>query len=73
MTEVEKMLIYEYFFNYETRLEESVDVWDIRATRRRLDSVDHLEEIIAKERLIMFRSVRDDILLLLKLDVYNSP
>lgn len=53
MTEVEKMLIYEYFFNYETRLEESVDVWDIRATRRRLDSVDHL--------------------LLLKLDVYNSP
>lgn len=67
MTENEKILIFEYFNNYQSRLENSVDVWDLRATRRNLDCIDHLEEIIAKERLKMFKSVRDDILLLLKL------
>lgn len=70
MTENEKMLIYEYFSNYQAKLEQAVDVWDLRATRRCLDCIDHLEEIIAKERLKMFKSVRDDILLLLKL---SSP
>lgn len=68
MTSVEKNLIAEYFCMYEVRLEDNVKEFDIRACRRRLDSIDHLEEIIAKERLIMFESIRDDILTILNME-----
>lgn len=68
MRQTELSLLCSYFLNYEQRLENAVDDWDLRACRRSLDYVDHLEEIIAKARLEMFRSVRDDIVLLLKLD-----
>ncbi len=69
MTEKEKEKLYEYFYIAEIRLEENVDIWDMRATRRRLDCVDHLEEILAKEQLKTFRAVRDDILSLLKFHI----
>lgn len=69
MTNKEKEKLYEYFYVAEIRLEENVDIWDMRATRRRLDSVDHLEEILAKEQLKTFRAVRDDILNLLKFHI----
>ena len=69
MTNKEKEKLYEYFYVAEIRLEENVDIWDMRATRSRLDSVDHLEEILAKEQLKTFRAVRDDILNLLKFHI----
>ena len=68
MKQKELLILSEYFYKYDERLENAVKDWDLRACRRSLDYVDHLEEIIAKARLEMFRSVRDDILLLLKLD-----
>lgn len=68
MKQKELLILSEYFYKYEERLENAVKDWDLRACRRDLDYVDHLEEIIAKARLEMFRSVRDDLILLLKLD-----
>lgn len=68
MKQSELSILSEYFYKYEERLEDAVKDWDLRACRRSLDYVDHLEEIIAKARLEMFRSVRDDLVLLLKLD-----
>lgn len=69
MTNKEKEKLYEYFYVAEIRLEENVDIWDMRATRRRLDCVDHLEEILAKEQLKTFRAVRDDIFNVLKFHI----
>lgn len=68
MKRTELDLLTAYFYNYEERLDNAVKDWDLRACRRNLDYVDHLEEIIAKARLEMFRSVRNDIILLLHLD-----
>lgn len=73
MRQREKDLLMAYFYNYEIRLEDNVNSYDIRACRRRLDSLDHLEEIIAKERLNMFKSVREDIIRLLMIgDMQND-
>lgn len=68
MTSKEKDLITQYFYLYENRLEDNIKEHDIRACRRRLDSLDLLEEIIAKERYIMFQSIRDDIMKILNLE-----
>lgn len=53
----EKDALMEYFYRMELRLE---------------DAVDHLEEILAKEQLKAFRGIRDDIILLLKIQFDNE-
>lgn len=68
----EKDALMEYFYRMELRLEDAVDIWDLRSQRRRLDAVDHLEEILAKEQLKAFRGIRDDIILLLKIEFDNE-
>ena len=56
----------QYFYNAESRLEDAVKDCNYRYVRRDLDSVDLLEEIIAKERLQCFRDIRADIQQILK-------
>lgn len=59
----------QYFYCAEERLEEAVKDCSYRYVRRELDSLDLLEEIIAKERLQCFKDIRADIQQILK---FNS-
>lgn len=63
----EAISIVEYFYCMQTRLENAISDCSYRYIRRNLDSVELLEEIIAKERLIMFNEVMQDVLNILKL------
>ena len=56
----------QYFYCAEERLEEAVKDCSYRYVRRELDSLDLLEEIIAKERLQCFKDIRADIQQILK-------
>lgn len=57
-----------YLYNMEERLENAVKDCSYRYVRRDLDSLDLLEEIIAKERLNCFRDILADILHILHLN-----
>lgn len=57
-----------YLYNMEERLENAVKDCSYRYVRRDLDSLDLLEEIIAKERLNCFRDISADILHILHLN-----
>ncbi len=64
----ERDLISKYLYFAEERFIEAVKLTEYRYTRRELDSIDLLEEIIAKERLQAFQDIKFDIVRLLKLD-----
>lgn len=65
MRKKERISIIEYFYHMEARLEDAVRDCAYRYIRRDLDSVDLLEEIIAKERLNAFRDFSFDVLRIL--------
>lgn len=72
----ESISLVQYLYFRDAKLEEAVKDCEVRYTRRNLDSIDLLEEIIAKERLNEFREVTADILNILRLSeekiAYNS-
>lgn len=61
MRKKETISLVQYLYCTEERLEENVKLCDYRAVRRDLDSLDLLEEIIAKERLKLFQDVSSEI------------
>lgn len=65
MTRKETISLVQYLYFMEERLEAAVKDCNYRAVRRDLDSLDLLEEIIAKERLRLFQDVSSDILTIL--------
>lgn len=67
MRRKEALSIVEYFYQMQARLESAVTDCSYRYIRRDLDSVELLEEIIAKERLTMFNEVMRDVLNILQL------
>ena len=67
MKKRETISLIQYLFFHQSKLEQAVRDCHIRFTRRDLDSVDLLEEIIAKERLNEFNQVTEDILNILNL------
>lgn len=69
MKKKENISLMQYFYCAEERLEEAVKDCSYRYVRRELDSLDLLEEIIAKERLQCFKDIRADIQQILK---FNS-
>lgn len=68
MRKREAISLVQYLYCAEERLENAVKDCSYRYVRRELDSLDLLEEIIAKERLNCFRDISADILHLLKLN-----
>lgn len=67
MRKKEALSIVEYFYHMQARLENAVTDCAYRYIRRDVDSVELLEEIIAKERLTMFNEVMRDVLNILQL------
>lgn len=67
MRKHEAVTIVKYLYHMEERLEDAVKDCSYRYVRRDLDSIDLLEEIIAKERLNAFKEFSYDILTILKL------
>lgn len=67
MRKQERISIIEYLYHMQARLENEVNCCLYRSVRRDLDSVDLLEEIIAKERLRLFNDIMFDIVRILKL------
>lgn len=72
MRKKENISLMQYFYCAEARLEDAVKDCNYRYVRHDLDSVDLLEEIIAKERLQCFRDIRADILQILKFNADNK-
>lgn len=68
MRKGEAISVVQYLVFAEQRLENAVSDCSYRYVRRNLDSLDLLEEIIAKERLNAFRDFSADILRILKLN-----
>lgn len=68
MRKQEKISLVEYLYNMQERLENAVKDCSYRYVRRDLDSLDLLEEIIAKERLNCFMDISADILHILKMN-----
>lgn len=68
MRKQEHISLMQYFYNMQIRLENAVKDCSYRYIRRDLDSIDLLEEIIAKERLNAFSDFTQDILTILKLN-----
>ena len=68
MCKKESISIAQYLYNMEERLENAVKDCSYRYIRRDLDSVELLEEIIAKERLQAFREFSFDIRRILKIN-----
>lgn len=68
MNRLEKISLIQYLYCAEERFENAVRDCSYRYVRRDLDSLDLLEEIIAKERLNCFRDISADILHILKLN-----
>ncbi len=67
MRKGESISLVQYLYATEQKLENAVSDCSYRYVRRNLDSIDLLEEIIAKERLNCFRELSADILSILKL------
>ena len=72
MRKQEHISLMQYFYNMQIRLENAVKDCSYRYIRRDLDSIDLLEEIIAKERLNAFNDIMFDILTILKLNGEQS-
>lgn len=72
MRKQEHISLMQYFYNMQIRLENAVKDCSYRYIRRDLDSIDLLEEIIAKERLNAFNDIMFDILTILKLNEEQS-
>ena len=68
MRKHEHISLMQYFYNMQIRLENAVKDCSYRYIRRDLDSIDLLEEIIAKERLNAFNDFMHDVLTILKLN-----
>lgn len=68
MRKGEIISLVQYLYCTEERLENAVKDCSYRYVRRDLDSLDLLEEIIAKERLNCFRDISADILHILHLN-----
>lgn len=68
MKKREAISIVEYFYCMQIRLENAISDCSYRYIRRDLDSVELLEEIIAKERLQAFREFSFDIRRILKIN-----
>ena len=68
MRKQEHISLMQYFYNTQIRLENAVKDCSYRYIRRDLDSIDLLEEIIAKERLNAFKDFTQDVLTILKLN-----
>lgn len=62
MKKQEAINIVKWIYFTEERLEQAVKDTEYRFVRRDLDSVDLLEEIIAKENLKFFREIQFDLL-----------
>lgn len=62
MRKQEKINLIRYLLQVDNRLESTLNDCEMRFVRRELDSVDLLEEIIAKENLKLFRAITNDIL-----------
>lgn len=67
MNKSEKIKLVQYLYLQEERLNNSVESCCYRFVRRDLDSVDLLEEIIAKENLKFFHQITTDIIRILAL------
>lgn len=61
-----KDIIYKYLYYKSEQLNNEVNILCSRHYKRSLDSVELLEEIIAKERLNLMRELEKDIIHLLK-------
>lgn len=72
MKKQEIINLVKYLYYLESRLNNEVDDFQIRYLRRKFDSVDLLEEIIAKERLKFFYQIEDDIIRILNLTGDNN-
>ena len=68
MNKRELISIMQYLYNMEERLENAVKDCSYRYIRRDLDSVELLEEIIAKERLQAFKEFSFDIRRILRIN-----
>lgn len=68
MRKQEAISLTKYFYHMQIRLENAVKDCSYRYIRRDLDSIDLLEEIIAKERLNAFNDIMYDVLTILKLN-----
>lgn len=71
MRKSEIISLVQYLYCAEERLENAVKDCSYRYVRRDLDSLDLLEEIIAKERLNCFRDISADILHILHLNALD--
>ena len=67
MRKNEMISLAEYFYHKQIRLENAVTDCTYRYVRRDLDSVEILEEIIAKEHLKEFNETMNDVLRILKM------
>ena len=67
MRQQEVVNIVKYLYFLESRLSADVDDCSLKYLRRELDSVDLLEEIIAKERLRFFYELEADLIKILNL------
>lgn len=67
MRKNESISVIKYFYHMQARLENAVTDCSYRYIRNDLDSVELLEEIIAKENLKLFNGIMYDILHILKL------
>ena len=72
MKKQEAVNLVKYLYFVESRLTAVVDDCSYRYVRRELDSVDLLEEIIAKERLKFFYELESDITRILKMTTEDS-
>lgn len=68
MNKSERDMLSKYLYYAEERLEGAVRDCSYRYVRRELDSIDLLEEILAKNKLECFRQFAYDVTRLLKLD-----
>lgn len=68
MKKTEVAMIYSYFINLRSRLENEVSQLQSNLRYRRVDTVDCIELSTAIERLNMFREISNSIVLILQLD-----
>lgn len=72
MTQAEKELLSEYFYNMDMRLDAAISDCSYRFVRRDLDELDLLEEILAHNTYKAFCQFANDVTSLLKLDNCNN-
>lgn len=68
MNKKEKISLIGYLYNVEERLRAAQQDCSYRFVRRDLDSIDLLEEIIAKENYKFFKAISSDIIEILRLN-----